>query len=168
MKMPKNTDKIIQSFLESLFSESLSKVSIANYRSDINHFLFWFARRISLTGVYVETFSDLLPFLKKDTGRSYKASLLQAKLPVSSINRGLSSLRRLSRFLLTRGLLAFDFMEATGNVKAYQKEGQKTLANESFLVEFEKHLTLESSSKNTVKNYVSDVRQFLTWLERKS
>src|SRR3990172_158480 len=162
MKMAINNDEIVLGFLESLYKEGISKVSIANYHSDVNHFFSWFARRISLTGVYLETFSDILPFLKKDSGRNYKEFLVQVKLPTSSINRRLSSLRRLSRFLLSRGLLAFDFMEATGNLGRYQKEGQ-TLAGNPLLTEFEKHLTLESSSKNTVKNYVSDVRHFLSW-----
>ena len=167
MKMAINNDEIVLGFLESLYKEGISKVSIANYHSDVNHFFSWFARRISLTGVYLETFSDILPFLKKDSGRNYKEFLVQVKLPTSSINRRLSSLRRISRFLLSRGLLAFEFMEATGNLGRYQKEGQ-TLAGNPLLTEFEKHLTLESSSKNTVKNYVSDVRHFLSWLERKS
>ena len=168
MKRIIKNDKIVQEFLEGLYTEHISRVSVSNYCSDINHFFSWFSRMISLTGVYVDTFSDILPFLKKDSGRNYKESLLQVKLPASSVNRRLSSLRRLSRFLLSRGLVVFDFMEATGNVGRYQKEGQKTLASSPLLTEFEKHLTLESSSKNTVKNYVSDVRHFLTWLERKS
>lgn len=166
MKMSINNDEIVQGFLENLYTEDISKVSIANYHSDIKHFFSWFARKINLSGVYVETFSDILPFLKKESGRNYKESLVQVKLPASSINRRLSSLRRISRFLLSRGLLAFDFMEATGNVGKYQKESQMTLVSNPLLTQFEKHLAMESSSKNTVKNYVSDVRHFLSWLER--
>lgn len=167
MKRTIKTDGILQGFLESLYSESVSKISASNYLSDINQFSPWFVRQVNLSGVYVETFSDLLPFFKKETGKTYKEYLLQLKIPVSSLNRSLSSLRRLSRYLLSRGLLTFDFMEATGNVKRYQKEGQ-TLSSDPLLSEFERHLSLESASKNTVKNYVSDVRHFLNWLERKS
>lgn len=167
MKTSIKTDNVLQGFLESLFSENISRISAANYLSDINQFFPWFARQVNFSGVYVESFSDLLPFFKIDSGKIYKEYLLQLKIPVSSINRALSSLRRLSRYLLSRGLLTFDFMEATGNVKKYQKEGQ-TLASHPLLSEFEKHLSMESSSKNTVKNYVSDVRHFLSWLERQS
>ena len=166
MKTAIKTDAILQDFLETLYADNISKVSSANYLSDINQFFSWFGRQINFSGVYVETFSDILPFFKKETGKTYKENLVQLKNPVSSVNRALSSLRRLSRFLLVRGLVSFDFMEATGNVKRHQKDG--SLANNLLLSDFEKHLSLESSSKNTVKNYVSDVRHFLTWLERKS
>ena len=166
MKTSFKTDAVLQGFLETLYSDNISKVSSANYLSDINQFFSWFGRQINFSGVYVETFSDLLPFFKKESGKTYKEYLLQLKSPGSSINRALSSLRRLSRHLLLKGLITFDFMEATGNVKRHQKEGY--LMTNPLLSDFEKHLSLESSSKNTVKNYVSDVRHFLAWLERKS
>lgn len=167
MKTSIKSDEILQGFLKELYSEKISTVSAANYLSDINQFFSWFTRQISLSGVYVEAFSDLLPFFKKETGKVYKEYLLHLKIPISSLNRSLSSLRRLSKFLLFRGLLTFDFMEATGNVKRYQKNNNN-LSSAPLISEFERHLSLESSSKNTVKNYVSDVRHFLTWLERNS
>jgi len=167
MKRIEINDEILLGFIDSLTEDKISSVSISNYRSDINHFSLWFARKISLSGVFVENFSDIIPFLKNDVGKIYKGHLAQMKLPVSSTNRRLSSLRRLSRFLLSRGFLAFDFMQEAGNVGKYRKEGS-ILVSESFLAGFEKHLSQESSSKNTIKNYVSDVRHFLTWLERQA
>jgi len=32
--------------------------------------------------------------------------------------------------------------------------------------EFEKHLTSEKVSQNTIKNYLSDIRQFFQWVEK--
>lgn len=167
MKTLIKSDEILQGFIDVLYSEKISKISAANYLSDINQFFSWFARQVNLSGIYVETFSDLLPFFKKDSGKVYKLYLTQLKIPASSLNRALSSLRRLSKFLLSRGLLTFDFMEATGNIKKYQKQASN-LTSAPLISEFERHLSLEKSSKNTVKNYVSDVRHFLTWLERNS
>ena len=167
MKRNEIRDELLFGFIESLKEEEISSVSISNYRSDIHQFSLWFARRISLSGVFVESLSDILPFLKSNLGKIYKSHLTEMELPVSSLNRHLSSLRRLSRFLLSRGFLTFDFMQEAGNLTKY-KNGDNTPGSESFLAGFEKHLSLESSSKNTVKNYVSDVRHFLNWLERQT
>jgi site-specific recombinase XerD len=168
MKTKNIKDDLLQGFMESLYAQAISKVSVANYLSDINSFISWFSRQISYSGILSESFSDLLPFLKPDTGRRYKNSLLELRLPVATINRRLSSLRRLSAFLSQRAIMAFDFMQATGNISSSQKAGQKSLESSPLLLEFEKHLSLEKSSKSTVKNYVSDVRHFLTWLESKN
>ncbi len=168
MKRYKTADNLLLAYFETLLGENLSGVSVSNYRSDINNFCAWFTREIKSSGVYVESFSEILPFLKPGTGRVYKEFLLKMKLPASSVNRNLSALRRLSQYLRTNALLNIDFMEDTGNVRKMQKEGFRTLLSEPILLEFEKHLNSESSSKNTVKNYVSDVRQFLSWLEGKN
>jgi site-specific recombinase XerD len=37
-----------------------------------------------------------------------------------------------------------------------------------FIVQFEKHLEAEKVSKNTIKNYLSDIKQFISWLEEKN
>ena len=55
-------------------------------------------------------------------------------------------------------------MKAIGNVGTAPKEdfgGHPTLAH------FQKHLESEEVSKNTIKNYISDVRHFLNWLENR-
>jgi len=64
MKTAIKTDAILQDFLETLYADNISKVSSANYLSDINQFFAWFGRQINFSGVYVETFSDILPFFK--------------------------------------------------------------------------------------------------------
>lgn len=38
-------------------------------------------------------------------------------------------------------------------------------ANKKVLVEFRKHLEAEKVSQITIKNYLSDLRHFLSWLE---
>jgi site-specific recombinase XerD len=45
---------------------------------------------------------------------------------------------------------------------------KKTLSTYPFIIQFEKHLEAEKVSKNTVKNYISDVKQFISWLEEKN
>lgn len=165
MKRYQISDEILKGFIESLNSDRVSRITVSNYKSDIHIFFVWLQHRVRLSGVFSETFSDILPFFKKEVGKQYKDYLAQMKLPASSVNRSLSSLRRLSRFLLERGFLSFDFMEETSNLSKDLKQSGKS---EPLLKDFERFLSLESPSKNTVKNYVSDVRQFLNWLEGKN
>lgn len=146
-----------------LSSVGISPKSIKNYKSDISHFLGWAILKLKTFGTYVENLSELVPFLNRDMVLEYREFSSTNSVARKTINRRLSTLRQLSKFLTTSQILDFDFMEHVKNIEA--SKGKSALSSSSVVEGFISHLEAGSVSKNTIKNYASDVRQFLSWLE---
>ena len=63
--------------------------------------------------------------------------------------------------------ISFDLAQGLENIHdsvAKKIDHQKTEIL-SLIGDFQKHLEQEKASKNTIKNYVADVKHFLTWIE---
>lgn len=139
----------------------ISKKSIKHYRSDILHFSGWAILKIKTLGILAEEFTQVIPFLSRELLKEYKSYMLSNSVAVKTINRRLSTLRHLSRFLVLNDILHFDFMEKIPNVK---KDNPEYLQEHS-IQEFSKFLSSEKVSQNTSKNYIADLKQFFSWLE---
>lgn len=156
------SDSIKINFVKYLDNLGLSPKTHKNYRSDLNHFTGWLILRVRSFGSYIETLSEGIPFLNKKTAFDYRAYLFENKIPVKTINRRLSTLRHLSKFTVLSNLSDSDFMDGVLNISEGKSFKQIPSA---VLQSFQTYLEAEKVSKNTVKNYVSDVRHFLAWLE---
>lgn len=153
-------DKMINSFLEDLLTKGISPMSIANYRSDLNSFASWLTRKLKFLGIFTDNLSESIPFINPSTGTEYKKYLVTSNTVSSSLNRKLSTLRHLSKFLLTKGVLEFNFMEGVNNISSPVSH---KLDLESITTEFRNFLEGEKVTKNTIKNYISDVKHFINW-----
>ncbi len=129
-----------------------SKVSgktLRNYRSDLGHFLSWSNHA-----------EDIVPHFTGLLVANYKSYHIENKIPEGTTNRRLSTLRNFGKFLVKSGHLAENPAQLLNNLlKAPVKK-----STGSILGEFEVHLKEEGVSKATLKNYLSDVRQFLAWV----
>jgi site-specific recombinase XerD len=163
--MQKNTliDKIARKFTQYLSSQDISKKSLKNYKSDLSHFTAWLLFKIRTWGVYADELGEAVPFISPTTAPDYLEYLTRNGIPKSTINRRLSTLRHLGNFLLTSQILDFNFMDGISNMSI--ENGQEE--DHTIILDFEKHLGSENVSENTIKNYKSDVRQFIEWLEAK-
>lgn len=158
----KQLDLIKKEFIKYLDSCGLSPKSHKNYRSDLSHFSGWLILKIRSFGSYIESLSEAVPFLSQEVAREYKSYMTGNKIPVKTINRRLSTLRHLSRFLLSSENLEIDFMKDIENIS----EGRiKSSLVNPIVEDFRSYLETQKVSKNTIKNYLSDIRQFLTWVE---
>lgn len=155
-------DTTKNSFIEYLSSLNLSPKSHKNYRSDLNHFLAWAILKIRSYGPFIEDLTDTIPFLTQRLALGYKTFMTENNFPDKTINRRLSTLRHLSRFLVSTQVIDSDFMGEIENMTSVKKPKSKV---DPIVNDFRAHLEAEKISANTIKNYVSDVRQFLTWLE---
>lgn len=155
-------DKITKNFFDYLRDLDISKKTHKNYRSDISHFTGWLIFKLKTLGSYAEELSEAIPFINEKTAWEYKNYLIQNDISENTINRRLSTLRHLARFLTATQIIDFDFMDGISNIQ--QQEDEEDI--HPIVEEFEKHLKSEDVSKNTVKNYLSDVRQFISWLEK--
>lgn len=149
-------------FFNYLTSLGISLKSHKNYRSDISHFHAWLKIKVKAFGSLCETLDDAVPFLNSSIATEYRSELLNARVPVKTINRRLSTLRHLSRFLTSTLIADFDFMGGVENVNDNKKSPINT---SSVIGEFRAYLEAEKASQNTIKNYLSDIHQFLVWLE---
>lgn len=162
MLIDKRLDSIKQSFFTYLGSLNLSPKSHKNYKSDLNHFLAWAILRIRSYGSYIENLTEATPFLSTRLAKEYKNYMSLNLFPTKTVNRRLSTLRHLSRYLVLSQTIDFDFMAEVENIS--EAKSKKTSLS-PFINEFRGYLESEKISPNTIKNYVSDIRQFLTWLE---
>ncbi|MDP3245290.1 MAG: site-specific integrase, partial [bacterium] len=89
----------------------------------------------------------------------YKKFLIENKTPAKTINRKLSTLRNLSRFLIISQIINFDFTEDLTNITT---AGEERLQIHPLVVGFQKHLEAEKVSASTIKNYLADIRQFIS------
>jgi len=97
-------------------------------------------------------------FTKLDsaTATRYQAYLNSLSLSTSTINRRLSTLKKLKGFAESKGLVTPSQLETQPQAPL---NSQKAL-----LKEFEAELKKKHASPNTRKNYLSDVNHFLNWL----
>lgn len=154
----------MQDFISYLLNLQISKKSLKNYKSDVNHFTSWMIMKVRTFGSFVENLDQAIPFLSTTTASEYKNYLSENKIPNKTINRRLSTLRHLAKFLHNKNITDFNFMEGIENRK-YQTS-KKEVSMQPIVDQFKAYLISEKVSASTVKNYVSDVRQFVNWLEK--
>lgn len=158
-----NFDQIFHEFFKYLTKKGVSATSLKNYKSDLKHFTNWVSKQISTLGVLAESLTDTLPFLTKELLLTYKAHLSSSGIATQTLNRRLSTLRQFSKFLLESSITSVDIGEGLKNVERETKKIPNT--NHVALKLFESHLISQKVSKNTIKNYLSDINQFFSWTE---
>src|SRR3989344_3869982 len=100
--------------LEALFhqfllagNKKISPVTIKNYLSDLRHFLGWLVLRLKTSGISIkitDTFQppELASHLSESNLRHYRAYLVENEIPLSTINRRLSTLRKFCSFFISQ------------------------------------------------------------------
>jgi integrase/recombinase XerC len=140
--------------------EKASPVTVKNYVADINHFLSWLAQKTGIKHQIVG--KAIFGLFTKETLEEYKKDLRQSMTPLSTINRRLSALRKFGQFGLKQGWLTENPARQVANSQSFANN-----SNSSFeiLESFQKQLEKEKVSPLTIKNYLSDLRHFLSWLK---
>ncbi len=136
----------------------VSSSTLKFYRSDFYHFSGWFILKAKTLGIATDRIEELLPLLSKSLAAAYRNFLEQNNIPPKTVNRRLSTLRHLAKFLTAIQILDFDFMEGQNNLNISKNSN-------SLVLNFRKHLEQDKASKNTIKNYLSDIKHFLSWLD---
>ena len=158
----KQLDSIKKEFVKYLDSLGISPKSHKNYRSDLSHFLGWAILKIRSIGNYAESLSEVVPFLSASLCTEYKNYMTENSAPPKTVNRRLSTLRHLARFLTATQVVDSDFMSGIENISSRLK---KKPGVDPMISDFRSYLEAEKVSPNTIKNYLSDIKQFMAWLE---
>lgn len=155
---------IITSFEKYLINDiRISKKSLKYYRSDLLHFNQWLILKIKTLGILAESINEVIPFISKQIAADYKGYLISNKIAVKTANRRLSTLRHFAKFLVLSDIIHFDFMENIDNTR----KDHSLRFEEKIIEEFSNFLTSEKVSQNTSKNYIADIKQFMSWLQDK-
>jgi len=150
-----------------LISQGCSPLTVKNYLSDVKDFFDWLAAK---TGIrYQVAGKAIFGIFTKETILEYQQDLLTAKTPRSTINRHLSTLRKLGEFARNQGWLSENPAVKIGNITTRQycvATTERTFPEwTEILGEFREYLKKEKTNPLTIKNYLSDLRHFLGWLE---
>ncbi|MCJ7792482.1 MAG: phage integrase N-terminal SAM-like domain-containing protein [Candidatus Marinimicrobia bacterium] len=150
-----NLPELFRLYLE---SEKFHPATVKNYLVDLNHFLNWLATK---TGVKFQVAGKaIFGLLTQETVKEYKTVLVQQKISQATINRRLSTLRKFAQFGQVHGWLTENPVALVSNLPSSQPS-----IREKVLTDFQKQLEKEKVSRLTIKNYLSDLRHFLNWLE---
>ena len=155
-------DSAKNNFVKYLENLGISPKSLKNYKSDLTHFATWIIARVKTFGSYIESLGEAVPFLSEEMANEYKKHMIDSVVPAKTINRRLSTLRHFSRSLTASQLIDTDFALNLENISTSKTKRHDTTP---LVSEFGTYLEAKKISKNTIKNYLSDTRQFLVWLE---
>jgi site-specific recombinase XerD len=161
MPKPATIDQITKDFILHLEESGISSVSLKNYKSDLNHFSGWIILKVKTLGIFAETLTECIPFFSTSIGQEYKNFLVSNDTPNQTTNRRLSTLRNLSRFMVMTQIINFDFMDGLVGAGLSSESGRTI---DPIIEKFTKHLEQQRASKNTIKNYVADLRHFVNWI----
>ncbi len=133
---------------------SYHKNTIKNYLSDIRHFLGWFVQDIKEKE---KSFS-----LSESHIERYKKYLTTNNLPLRSINRRLSSLRKFCFFCLEAKILNTNPAKNMKNISVLKNKNAEIKNISSLIDDFQHDLKAEGLSHNLIENYTQDIRKFFS------
>jgi site-specific recombinase XerD len=147
---------IVTNFKQHLQTEKKppSPVTIKNYLSDVRKFVLWYSEQFQRPFISEEFTPEVV-----SKYQTYIQSGMNSFLPTAlSAKRYISSLRRFGSFLEHSGAI---------NKNPFSLEkSHKFVSDPFFLKEFKNFLYSEHAKKLTIKNYSSDLKQFIDWLEQ--
>lgn len=157
------------SFKKYLHAEKISAGSIRSYLSDVRHFWGWLILFLKSNRIITDSFPVneqivfLLKHINQKTLAAYRLYLSGNNTPVKTQNRRFSSLRRFGSFCVSQNWMSqnpFDILRTIS-------PGTPFPETKYHLAEFRSHLWKNNAGKLTIKNYLSDIKQYLAWSERK-
>lgn len=186
-------EEIIGEFKSFLLLEKISPGSIRSYLSDVRHFFGWLEFFLKSNHVEVKSwkaeagqrseklntkispptssssfqlptsnFPLLLKHVNQEVLDAYKNYLISNNTPQKTINRRFSSLRKFGAFSQDQGWLKENTFDTLKNIPEVEKPFPES---EHHLEEFKVHLWKNNLSKATLKNYLNDIKQFLSWTD---
>lgn len=155
-------------FKKYLLAEKISAGSIRSYLSDVRHFLGWLILFLKSNRIIInssptnEQIIFLLKHVNQKTLSAYRLYLSSNNTPVKTQNRRFSSLRRFGSFCVSQNWMIqnpFDILRTISSGTPFPED-------KYHLAEFKSHLWKNNAGKITVKNYLSDIKQYLAWSKK--
>ena len=135
----------------------LNPISIKNYLSDYRVFVRWLSLKLQVLPTPLD---EIIASLRPSNIVEYQNYLLSQKLAKSTINRRLSGLKMFCQFMLEDKHHPQDlsvYIKAAPIPSPIEKQVH------DYISKFGLYLKKKRASKSTIKNYTSDIRQYLLW-----
>ncbi len=168
MSLP-NQSELLTLFSSFLIESGLSAVSIKNYLSDLRNFFRFLD--LEKANDYSKVFQNISKYIN-----SYSLQQKTLLTPSATINRRLASIRRFSTFLKAK----YSLEEITTQNQIDHNKSQSSSAitspitstnnqttsfsSKKILDQFKQHLISEKKTHSTVKNYLSDLYHYFSWI----
>lgn len=161
-------------FTDKTERKSLKKISIKNYLSDLRHFLGWLILYLKSkhhhlivnfsTYDSLPTQIEIIKQIDDKIVQEYKSYLAENKIPIKTINRRLSTLRKFFSFCISQGWLKENPAKKIENLKIKTKNEDWEAQKKLILYKFQVDLLKENIPQKTVNSFVNDVEEFLNSL----
>jgi site-specific recombinase XerC len=148
------------SFKEYLLAGNNKPVSVKNYISDIKHFFGWltlYSQSQDTNDVGTNLSSLLRQILTSKSIDEYKNYLLENKIPVKTVNRRLSTVRKFCSFCISQGWLKENPAKQISNISLVKVDlfGNKTLN------QFTDYLKSQNLPEEEIVNKDHDIKEFM-------
>ena len=173
------THKPLQTFKLVLQTDKVSPGTIRSYLSDTRHFLGWYAvdcHSMPRHGIYKNYLIDSrirgndkgrgndIGLLNRKTVDRYYDYLIGNQTPRQTFNRRLSSLRKFGAFCVSQGWMKDNYFLYLKNITTSQ-----AIADDRYcLTVYRQSLVAAGNTSQTIKCYLSDIRQFINWISSPS
>jgi site-specific recombinase XerD len=144
------------SFILFLRAENVSTATCKNYASDLRHFLGWMR---SAGGEDVSSDERLVTAITDASLANYKAYLTSSNLPLKTVNRRLSALRKFCSFCISQGWMSSNPAKKVQNVVL--ELNTKAVATSPLLDEYKKYLAGKGYHNNEIDEKITDVEKLL-------
>lgn len=154
-------ENFLTSYRNYLSSEKVSSITVRSYVSDARFFLKWFLPFMASSVKSPSNINliDLLKQVSKPLLEQFSFYLISQEIPLKSINRKYSALRKLGTFCQVQNLFAENIFDDLKNLTVNVPFPEQDF----HLNQFKDQLLKNKVSPNTVKNYLADIKQFLSW-----
>lgn len=145
------------SFKQYLVAGNGNPVSTKNYLSDIRHFFGWLSFYIGSHDIkIIDNTYPLRSFITAETIIEYKNYLLENKIPHKTINRRLSTIRKLCSFCIEQNILNENPAKHITNILALP--GNQT---EELVKEYESYLKLQEKDQAVITSSLNTIQELL-------
>jgi len=165
------------SFKKYLLAGNISPITLKNYLSDLRHFLGWLIFKLKVTfrfggqklKIEEANINEFLNYIDISFVEEYKNYLTANSIPIKTINRRLSTLRKFFSFCISQGWLKENPAKKIKNEKIKNKnffseseEDNEKLDKQQILKSFQQNLQKENLDQTTIKSYLDVVQEFLS------
>lgn len=167
-----NLDNFEAGFREFLILEKVAPVTLKNYLSDLRHFLGWIVSEFRVRKLEFRIDVIDINFIL-----SYRNYLSQNQIPLKTINRRLSTLRKFFSFCILQGWITKNPTKHITNIALIhtdEKAGNNSLilktevihqphfSETEILTEYKKCLIDKKLNEKEILQIISDINEFMT------
>jgi site-specific recombinase XerD len=143
------------SFKKYLLAENKNSLTIKNYLSDLRHFTGWLIFKFRIQNSDFDLESRISEIFSLETITEYKAYLVENRLPAKTVNRRLSTVRKLCSFCISQGWIKEN---PAKHIPNFQSEAEKT----GLIEEYRIFLIKKGLDSQTINSSLRDTEEFLS------